>query len=68
MRQTAAMSTTMNWPTGEFTLQELIQLNPQFAEAAIRQALANGRTAKKIVQTQKGDKKVKGKFKVVAPL
>ena len=62
------MSISMNWPTADFTIQDLINLNPSFAEAAVRKSLADGVTAKKIVQTQKGDKKVKGKFKVVKPM
>ncbi len=68
MLQTAAMSNSMNWPVADFTIQELINLNPQFAEAAVRKSLSDGITAKKIVQTQKGDKKVKGKFKVIKPM
>ena len=62
------MSNLMNWPAAEFTIQELVNLNPQFAEAAVRKSLSDGITAKKIVQTKKGDKKVKGKFKVVKPM
>ena len=62
------MSNSMNWPVADFTIQELINLNPSFAEAAVRKSLSDGITAKKIVQTQKGDKKVKGKFKVIKPM
>ena len=62
------MSNSMNWPVADFTIQELINLNPSFTETAVRKSLADGITAKKIVQTQKGDKKVKGKFKVIKPM
>ena len=61
------MSATINWPKGEFTIEEVVSLNPAFAEAAVRKKLSTGIAAKAIVQTQKGDRKIKGKFQVVKP-
>lgn len=59
------MTKNIQWPEGEFTLEAAVQLNPNSPEALIRQKLGEATKAKKIIQTQKGDKKIKGKFKVV---
>ena len=59
------MSETINWPKGEFTIEELASLNPAFPQAVVRKKLSDAMAAKAIVQTQKGDGKKKGKFQVV---
>jgi hypothetical protein len=59
------MNENIQWPDGEFTIQELVQLNATQTEAQVRKQLSAAMAAKKIIQTQKGDKKIKGKFKVV---
>jgi len=59
------MSEPINWPNGEFTLQTLVALNPAFPQAAVRKKLSAAIAAKTIIQTQKGDGKVQGAFKVV---
>lgn len=58
-------SETIQWPAGEFTIQEAVDLNPALPEAAVRKKLSAALAAKAIVQTQKGDGKVKGRFQVV---
>jgi hypothetical protein len=60
------MSETIHWPAGEFTIQEAVKANPTLTEAAVREKLARAIAAKAMIQTQKGDRKVKGKFQVVA--
>lgn len=60
------MSETINWPQGEFTIEEVVSLNPAFPQAVVRKKLSDAMAAKAIVQTQKGDGKKKGKFQVVA--
>ena len=62
------MTDTFQWPTGEFTLQSLVEQNRALAEKVVRQKLADAIKAKAVVQTKKGDKKVKGQFKVVRPM
>ncbi len=59
------MSDTIQWPDGEFTIQAAVELNSAQPETLVRKKLAEATAAKKIVQTQKGDKKIKGKFKAV---
>lgn len=59
------MNLTINWPTGEFTLQDAIAQNPKVPQTQIREELAAGITRKAIVQTRKGNQKVKGAFQVV---
>ncbi len=59
------MSDTIQWPRGEFTVQEAVNLNPTLPQAAVRKKLSDALAAKKIIQTQKGDGKIKGKFSVV---
>lgn len=59
------MNEPINWPKGEFTIEEAVSLNPAFPEAVIRKKLSDAISAKAIVQTQKGDRKTKGKFQVV---
>ena len=58
------MSETINWPKGEFTIEEVVSLNPAFPQAVVRKKLSDAKAAKAIVQTQKGDGKKKGKFQV----
>ncbi|HEY5345433.1 MAG TPA: hypothetical protein VIK62_03725 [Verrucomicrobiae bacterium] len=59
------MSDTIQWPRGEFTVQEAVNLNPTLPQATVRKKLSDAMAAKTIVQTQKGDGKIKGKFSVV---
>lgn len=59
------MTDTIQWPTGEFTLQAVVDLNRALPEKIVRQKLAAAIAAKGIVQTHKGDKKTKGKFKAL---
>ena len=59
------MTETINWPSGEFTLQTLVALNPAFPQALVRKKLSAAITAKSIVQTRKGDGKIQGAFQVV---
>lgn len=59
------MNEPINWPKGEFTIEEAVSLNPAFPEAVVRKKLSAAISAKAIVQTQKGDRKTKGKFQVV---
>jgi hypothetical protein len=59
------MTKTIQWPDGEFTLQAAVDLNAGISQAEIRKKLAAGIAAKAIVQTLKGDGKIKGKFQLV---
>jgi hypothetical protein len=59
------MEKAIQWPSGEFTLQAAVDLNAGVPEADVRKKLADGIKAKAIVQTQKGDRKIKGKFQLV---
>ena len=59
------MNETIQWPNGEFTIQEAIEANRGVSEAVVRQKLSAAMAAKAIIQTQKGNQKVKGKFTVV---
>ena len=59
------MTKTIQWPDGEFTLQAAVDLNVGIPQAEVRKKLADGIAAKAIVQTQKGDGKIKGKFQAV---
>ena len=59
------MTEPTQWPRGEFTVQEAVDLNPALPQAAVRKKLSDALAAKTIVQTQKGDGKIKGKFSVV---
>ena len=61
------MKEVIQWPAGEFTIQELIVLNRGLPEASIRQMLAAATKAGSVVRTQKGNHKIKGKFQVVKP-
>jgi hypothetical protein len=58
------MDNTILWPHGEFTIQEAVNLNPALPPAKVRQKLSAAIAAKSIVQTQKGNDKVKGKFQL----
>ena len=59
------MSKPIQWPGGDFTIQAAVDLNAGIPQAEIRKKLAEGIAAKTIVQTQKGNGKVKGQFQVV---
>jgi hypothetical protein len=59
------MEATIHWPGGEFTLQAAVDFNAGVPEATVRKKLADAIAAKKIVQTKKGDGKIKGAFQVV---
>ncbi len=59
------MTNAIQWPAGEFTLQAAMDLNAGIPQAEVRKKLADGIAAKAIVQTQKGDGKIKGKFQAV---
>ncbi len=59
------MNETINWPKGEFTIEELVSLNPAFPQAVVRKKLSEAMAAKTVIQTQKGDRKIKGKFQAV---
>ena len=61
------MNEAIQWPGGDFTIQEAVDLNPTIPQAAVRKKLADEMAAKKIVQTKKGDGKVKGTFQVAKP-
>jgi hypothetical protein len=61
------MNETINWPKGEFTIEELVSLNPAFPQAVIRKKLSDQIAAKAVVQTQKGNHKIKGKFQLANP-
>lgn len=61
------MNEPINWPRGEFTIEEAVSLNPAFPEQLVRKKLSEAMAAKAIVQTQKGDRRIKGKFQVVTP-
>ena len=58
------MNETINWPRGEFTIEEAMSLNPAFPQATVRKKLSDALAAKAITQTQKGNGKIKGKFSV----
>ncbi|MEI8289055.1 MAG: hypothetical protein WCH99_06240 [Verrucomicrobiota bacterium] len=62
------MNETIQWPPGEFTINEAVSLNPAYPQATVRKKLSAALAAKAIVQTQKGNKKIKGKFQAVKPL
>jgi hypothetical protein len=61
------MSETIHWPPGDFTIEEAVSLNPAFTRAVISKKLSSAMAAKTIIQTQKGNEKIKGKFQVVNP-
>ncbi|HSY17084.1 MAG TPA: hypothetical protein VK815_02065 [Candidatus Acidoferrales bacterium] len=61
------MSEAIQWPGGDFTLQQAADLNPSIPQAALRKQLADAIAAKTILQTKKGDGKIKGQFLVVKP-
>jgi hypothetical protein len=62
------MANTIQWPDGEFTIQAAVDLNVDVPQAEVRKKLADGIAAKSIVQTQKGDGKIKGKFQLAKPV
>ena len=59
------MTNTIRWPDGEFTLPAALALNAGVPQAEVRKKLSAALAAKTIVQTQKGDGKIPGKFSVV---
>ena len=61
------MNEPIHWPADEFTLDEAVRSNPALPEAEVRKKLSAALAAKAIVQTQKGNHKIKGKFQVVKP-
>ena len=63
--QCSLMANTIRWPDGEFTIQAAVDLNAAVTQAEVRKKLADGLAVKAIVQTQKGDGKIKGKFQTV---
>jgi hypothetical protein len=58
------MNEPIQWPRGEFTIQDAVSFNPALPQASVRKKLSDAIAAKKIVQTQKGNGKIKGKFLV----
>jgi len=62
------MNETIQWPDGEFTIQQAVELNPAVPQAVVRKKLADAMAAKAISQTKKGDGKIKGQFTVVKPV
>lgn len=61
------MSDTIQWPDGNFTLQQAVDSNPTVPQAVVRKKLADAMAAKAIIQTKKGDAKIKGQFQTVKP-
>ena len=59
------MTKPIQWPAGDFTIQAAVDLNVGVPQAEIRKKLAEGIAAKTIIQTQKGNGKVKGQFKLL---
>jgi hypothetical protein len=59
------MSEPIQWPRGEFTVQEAVNLNPAWPQTAVRKQLSAAIAAKTIVQTRKGDGKIQGAFQLV---
>lgn len=59
------MNEIIQWPDGEFTIQTAVELNAPLAETLVRKKLSDEIAAKRIVQTQKGDQKKQGQFRVV---
>jgi hypothetical protein len=59
------MTNTIRWPDGEWTLPAALALNAGVPQAQVRKKLSAAIAAKTIVQTQKGDGKIPGKFSVV---
>jgi hypothetical protein len=62
------MNEVIQWPSVDFTIQEAVDLNPAIPQAVIRKKLADAMAAKTIIQTKKGDGKIKGQFQVVKPV
>jgi hypothetical protein len=65
MFHSATMTNSIRWPDGEFTLPAAVEFNAGIPQAAVRKKLAADIAAKTIVQTQKGNGKVPGKFQAV---
>ena len=61
------MNEVIQWPDGEFTIQAAVDRNPAIPQAVVRKKLSEAMAAKTIVQTKKGDAKIKGQFQVVKP-
>ena len=60
------MNEAIQWPGGDFTIQQALELNPAIPQAVVRAKLADAIAAKSITRTKKGDGKTKGTFQVVA--
>ncbi len=63
----ARMIDTIRWPEGEWTLPAALALNAGVPQAEVRKKLSAALAAKAIIQTQKGDGKIPGKFATVKP-
>jgi hypothetical protein len=61
------MNEVIQWPDGDFTIQQAADLNPSIPQAVLRKQLADAIAAKTIIQTKKGDGKIKGQFQLVKP-
>jgi len=59
------MTNPIRWPDVEFTLPDALALNSHVPQAEVRKQLSADIAAKKIVQTQKGNGKIPGKFSIV---
>jgi len=59
------MNEMIQWPGGDFTIEQAMELNPAVPQAVLRAKLADAIAAKSITQTKKGDGKIKGTFQVV---
>jgi hypothetical protein len=58
------MNKPIHWPPGDFTIQAAIDLNSHVPQSEVRSKLSEGLADKTIVQTQKGNGKIKGKFRL----
>ena len=59
------MNEAIQWPNGEFTIQEAIDANRGVSEASVRRGLSAAIGAGAIIQTQKGSQNTRGKFQTV---
>ncbi len=58
------MTKPIQWPDGDFTIQAAVDLNAGVSQAEVRKKLAADIAAKILIQTQKGNGKIKGLFRV----
>lgn len=61
------MNQNIHWPDKTFSLQNAIEANRGIPEAEIRKELAKALAAKVLIQTLKGNHRVKGQFRLVVP-